>query len=240
MPPRKDNLSPVPKAQTELIKKWIDQGAKLDAGLDPEGRPGQGTSRPLEVAAAAGEVSVPGDHQRDGVHARRQAARRRRASRVDRVGSGDGQTAQAHLHACRARLCDGVPARRQARRRRRPAGPGRRRSHFRHERAGKGRRRRADSRRRQRREGHAQALARYRRFGALPRGFRRWQTHRGGRLRSHGPRLGIPVRQARTVDREPCRLGARRRFRSRRQALAHVQPRQDRQGLGPRRRRNRC
>lgn len=34
MPPRKDNLSPVPKPQTEVVKKWIDQGAKLDAGLD--------------------------------------------------------------------------------------------------------------------------------------------------------------------------------------------------------------
>jgi len=36
MPPRKDNLSPVPKPQTEVIKKWIDQGAKLDPGLDPK------------------------------------------------------------------------------------------------------------------------------------------------------------------------------------------------------------
>jgi Planctomycete cytochrome C/WD domain, G-beta repeat len=36
MPPRKDNLSPVPKIQTDVIMKWIDQGAKLDAGLDPK------------------------------------------------------------------------------------------------------------------------------------------------------------------------------------------------------------
>src|SRR5687768_4012221 len=36
MPPRKDNLSPVPNAQAEVIKRWIDQGAKLDAGLDPK------------------------------------------------------------------------------------------------------------------------------------------------------------------------------------------------------------
>jgi len=36
MPPRKDNLSPVPKAQAEVIKTWIDQGAKLDAGIDPK------------------------------------------------------------------------------------------------------------------------------------------------------------------------------------------------------------
>src|SRR6476661_745283 len=36
MPPRKDNLSPVPKAQTEVVRKWIDQGAKLDAGIDPK------------------------------------------------------------------------------------------------------------------------------------------------------------------------------------------------------------
>ncbi len=36
MPPRKDNLSPVPKAQTDIIMKWIDQGAKLDAGIDPK------------------------------------------------------------------------------------------------------------------------------------------------------------------------------------------------------------
>src|SRR6476620_4633977 len=28
MPPRKDNLSPVPMAQTDVIKRWIDQGAK--------------------------------------------------------------------------------------------------------------------------------------------------------------------------------------------------------------------
>lgn len=36
MPPRKDNLSPVPKAQAEVVRKWIDQGAKLDAGIDPK------------------------------------------------------------------------------------------------------------------------------------------------------------------------------------------------------------
>jgi Planctomycete cytochrome C/WD domain, G-beta repeat len=36
MPPRKDNLSPVPTTQTEVVKKWIDQGAKLDPGLDPK------------------------------------------------------------------------------------------------------------------------------------------------------------------------------------------------------------
>ena len=36
MPPRKDNLSPVPKAQTEVVKNWINQGAKLDAGIDPK------------------------------------------------------------------------------------------------------------------------------------------------------------------------------------------------------------
>lgn len=36
MPPRKDNLSPVPKAQTEIVRKWIAQGAKLDAGIDPK------------------------------------------------------------------------------------------------------------------------------------------------------------------------------------------------------------
>src|SRR5262249_16288498 len=36
MPPRKDNLSPVPPTQTEVVKKWIDQGAKLDTGLDPK------------------------------------------------------------------------------------------------------------------------------------------------------------------------------------------------------------
>src|SRR5262245_18898229 len=36
MPPRKDNLSPVAKPQTEVVKRWIDQGAKLDAGIDPK------------------------------------------------------------------------------------------------------------------------------------------------------------------------------------------------------------
>lgn len=34
MPPRKDNLSAMPKAKAEVIKKWIDQGAKLDGGLE--------------------------------------------------------------------------------------------------------------------------------------------------------------------------------------------------------------
>jgi WD40 repeat protein len=36
MPPRKDNLSAVPKPQTEVVKRWIDQGAKLDGGIDPK------------------------------------------------------------------------------------------------------------------------------------------------------------------------------------------------------------
>lgn len=36
MPPRKDNLSPVPKTQAVVVQKWIDQGAKLDAGIDPK------------------------------------------------------------------------------------------------------------------------------------------------------------------------------------------------------------
>ena len=36
MPPRKDNLSPVPRGQTEVVKRWIDQGAKLDPGIDPK------------------------------------------------------------------------------------------------------------------------------------------------------------------------------------------------------------
>jgi WD40 repeat protein len=36
MPPRKDNLSPVAKPQAAVIMQWIDQGAKLDAGLDPK------------------------------------------------------------------------------------------------------------------------------------------------------------------------------------------------------------
>ena len=36
MPPRKDNLSPVKKSDAEVVKKWIDQGAKLDAGIDPK------------------------------------------------------------------------------------------------------------------------------------------------------------------------------------------------------------
>src|SRR3954447_2493831 len=35
MPPRKDTLSPVAKAQAEVIRQWIDRGAKLDPGLDP-------------------------------------------------------------------------------------------------------------------------------------------------------------------------------------------------------------
>jgi WD40 repeat protein len=37
MPPRKDNLSAVPKPQAEIVRRWIDEGAKLDAGIDPKG-----------------------------------------------------------------------------------------------------------------------------------------------------------------------------------------------------------
>lgn len=34
MPPKKDNLAPLPKAQQEIIRLWIEQGAKLDNGID--------------------------------------------------------------------------------------------------------------------------------------------------------------------------------------------------------------
>lgn len=34
MPPKKDNLAPVPAAKVKIIEQWIAQGAKLDAGLD--------------------------------------------------------------------------------------------------------------------------------------------------------------------------------------------------------------
>ncbi len=34
MPPKKDNLAPVPAAKIAVIEKWIAQGAKIDAGLD--------------------------------------------------------------------------------------------------------------------------------------------------------------------------------------------------------------
>ena len=36
MPPRKDNLSAVPRPQSEVVRRWIDQGAKLDPGIDPK------------------------------------------------------------------------------------------------------------------------------------------------------------------------------------------------------------
>jgi hypothetical protein len=36
MPPRKDALAAVPKEQAAIIKRWIDEGAKLDAGIDPK------------------------------------------------------------------------------------------------------------------------------------------------------------------------------------------------------------
>jgi hypothetical protein len=36
MPPKKDNLAPLAKPQIDLIKAWIEQGAKLDAGIDPK------------------------------------------------------------------------------------------------------------------------------------------------------------------------------------------------------------
>ncbi len=34
MPPKKDNLAPLAKAQQDVIKLWIEQGAKLDGGID--------------------------------------------------------------------------------------------------------------------------------------------------------------------------------------------------------------
>ena len=34
MPPKKDNLAPLSKQQADVIKRWIDQGAKLDGGID--------------------------------------------------------------------------------------------------------------------------------------------------------------------------------------------------------------
>ena len=34
MPPKKDNLAPLAKPQIDVIKAWIEQGAKLDQGID--------------------------------------------------------------------------------------------------------------------------------------------------------------------------------------------------------------
>jgi hypothetical protein len=36
MPPKKDNLAPLSRQQAEIVKKWIDEGAKLDDGIDPK------------------------------------------------------------------------------------------------------------------------------------------------------------------------------------------------------------
>ena len=36
MPPKKDNLAPLPQQQADTIKVWIEQGAKLDGGIDPK------------------------------------------------------------------------------------------------------------------------------------------------------------------------------------------------------------
>ena len=36
MPPKKDNLAPLAKPQIDVIKAWIEQGAKLDNGIDPK------------------------------------------------------------------------------------------------------------------------------------------------------------------------------------------------------------
>ncbi len=35
MPPKKDNLAPLSKQQAEVVKQWIDQGAKLDGDIKP-------------------------------------------------------------------------------------------------------------------------------------------------------------------------------------------------------------
>ena len=69
MPPR-DKGEAVPKDKAAVIAQWIKEGAKLDAGLDAEGRPGEGTARALEAAGAAEGVPVPGHRQRPGLHAR--------------------------------------------------------------------------------------------------------------------------------------------------------------------------
>ncbi|QVL32049.1 hypothetical protein KIH39_24970 [Telmatocola sphagniphila] len=34
MPPRKDGISAVPKEKAEIVRRWIEQGAKLDSGID--------------------------------------------------------------------------------------------------------------------------------------------------------------------------------------------------------------
>jgi len=34
MPPKKDNLAPLTKQQADIVKLWIDQGAKIDKGID--------------------------------------------------------------------------------------------------------------------------------------------------------------------------------------------------------------
>ncbi|MCE9530729.1 MAG: hypothetical protein K8T89_06330 [Planctomycetes bacterium] len=34
MPPKKDNLAPLSKAQADIVKLWIEQGAKLDGGIE--------------------------------------------------------------------------------------------------------------------------------------------------------------------------------------------------------------
>ena len=71
MPP-KDSGEPLPKEKIAIIARWIKEGAKLDAGLDAQGRPAARAARPLEAAAAARRLQRPRHRHRPGLHAGQQ------------------------------------------------------------------------------------------------------------------------------------------------------------------------
>ena len=91
MPPR-DKGEAVPKDRAAVIAKWITEGAKLDGGLDAEGRHHQGTTNPLEAPRAAQGLPFPGHRQCPRLHAGRQTPRDRRPPRTDSVGNRLRQT----------------------------------------------------------------------------------------------------------------------------------------------------
>ncbi len=86
MPPRKDNLSPRSEATDGSDPKWIDQGAKLDAGIDPKADLVKELRIRWKSPPPPTKYPYPDDHQLARLHARRQATRRQRPSRIDCLG----------------------------------------------------------------------------------------------------------------------------------------------------------
>ena len=162
----KDAGDPLPKAKIDIIAKWIDEGAKLDPGVEPKAdllrelrkrweppTAPEGIKYPVPVNALAftpdgKKLVVGGYHELT----------------VRDSATGSKLEKPAHQHPGRAGPHDALSPGRQTRRRRRPARTGRGRSHLRHRRR---------HRRRPRQEGPRQGTGPDRRLAARPSPCRR-------------------------------------------------------------------